>query len=203
MKDSFIILIFFSIGILLGLFLELPEIFLNENIELFTLFVLIFLVGIGVGADLKAWKIIKRFRFKILLLPIATIIGTFLGVLPLIYIFKDINPKELLAISSGFGYYSISSILISQISGKTLGVIALLSNISREIITLIFTPVIVKFFGKLAPISCGGATSMDTTLPIITKSSGKAYAVISIFHGTILTILVPLLIPIILGWGKM
>ena len=70
----------------------------------------------------------------------------------------------------------------------------MLANITREIITLLFTPVIFKFFGSIAPISSGGATSMDTTLPIITKYVGKDYALISIFHGTILTILVPVIV---------
>ena len=78
-----------------------------------------------------------------------------------------------------------------------MGVIALLSNISREIITLLFTPVFARYFGKLAPISSGGATSMDTTLPIITKYIGSDYAIISIFSGVVLTILIPFLITII------
>jgi uncharacterized membrane protein YbjE (DUF340 family) len=78
------------------------------------------------------------------------------------------------------------------------GVIALLANISREIITLLFTPLFVKIFGKLAPISAGGATSMDTTLPIISRFSGHDYAIVSVVHGTILTILVPFLVSFIL-----
>ena len=81
---------------------------------------------------------------------------------------------------------------------ETLGVIALLSNIMRELITLLATPIFLKYFGKLAPIAAGGATSMDTTLPIITKFSGKDYAIIAIFSGTVLTILVPFLVTFIL-----
>jgi len=84
--------------------------------------------------------------------------------------------------------------LIAQISGETLGVIALLSNIIREITTILITPVLARYCGNLAPIASGGATSMDTTLPIITKFTGKEYAMISVFSGIILTILAPLLI---------
>jgi len=55
----------------------------------------------------------------------------------------------------------------------------------------------VKFFGKLSPIASGGATSMDTTLPVIAKFSGREYAVISVFSGVVLTILVPFIITLI------
>ncbi|MBN2521044.1 MAG: lysine exporter LysO family protein, partial [Bacteroidales bacterium] len=65
------------------------------------------------------------------------------------------------------------------------------------IFTFIFTPLLVRYFGRLAPIASGGATSMDTSLPIITKFTGKEYAVISIYNGIVLSILVPVLITFI------
>ncbi|MDD3627449.1 MAG: lysine exporter LysO family protein [bacterium] len=201
MKNSFIILTFFIAGIICGLLLNPPENFPVETISLWILYILILLVGVTVGADLEAFKLIKSMKFKIFLLPAATIIGTFSGVLALSFFLRDISVKELIAVGSGFGYYSISSVIISQITGDKLGVIALLANVFREIITLLLTPLFVKFLGKFAPISSGGATSMDTTLPVISKFCGKEYSVISVFHGTILTILVPVIIPIILGAG--
>jgi len=102
-----------------------------------------------------------------------------------------------MAIGSGFGYYSLSSILISKIRNETLGVIALIANISREIFTLIATPLLVKYLGKIAPIASAGATSMDTTLPVIVKYCGEEYAIISLFSGVALTVLVPVIITVI------
>ncbi|WP_286847453.1 lysine exporter LysO family protein, partial [Proteiniphilum sp. UBA5463] len=78
--------------------------------------------------------------------------------------------------------------------GAELGTIALLSNISREIITLLFAPLLVKYFGKLAPISAGGATTMDTTLPIIARFSGQSFVIVSIFHGFTVDLSVPFLV---------
>ncbi|WP_290396855.1 LysO family transporter, partial [uncultured Duncaniella sp.] len=49
-------------------------------------------------------------------------------------------------------------------------------------------------FGPLAPISSGGATSMDTTLPIITAVSGNKFAVLSVYHGFVVDLSVPLLV---------
>jgi uncharacterized membrane protein YbjE (DUF340 family) len=56
------------------------------------------------------------------------------------------------------------------------------------------------YFGKLAGISSGGATSMDTTLPVITRFSGKEWSIISVFSGIVLTLLVPFLVTFILKY---
>ena len=49
-------------------------------------------------------------------------------------------------------------------------------------------------FGKLAPISVGGATTMDTTLPIITRVSGQSLVIVSIYHGFVVDFTVPFLV---------
>ena len=99
-----------------------------------------------------------------------------------------------LAVGSGFGYYSLSSILITQYRGPELGTIALLANIIREVITLLGAPLMVRYFGPLAPISSGGATTMDTTLPIITRTSGQDFVILSLFHGFLVDFSVPFLV---------
>ncbi|MCK5028170.1 MAG: lysine exporter LysO family protein [Bacteroidales bacterium] len=198
MKGSLIILAFFTGGLLLGMYELLPDQLLNNDYSMYALYILMFLVGIGIGSNKKSLEVIKSVNLKIILVPISVITGTYIGVAVFSLIQDNLSLVESLAIGSGFGYYSLSSILITEISGETLGVIALLSNISREIITLLFTPVFAKYFGKLAPISSGGATSMDTTLPIITKYIGSDYAIISVFSGVVLTILIPFIIAIIL-----
>jgi uncharacterized membrane protein YbjE (DUF340 family) len=198
MKGSLIILAFFVGGLLLGMYELLPEQLLTNDYSMYALYALMFLVGIGIGSNKKSLEVIKSINFKIVLVPISVITGTYIGVAVFSLIQDNLNLVESLAIGSGFGYYSLSSVLITEISGETLGVIALLSNISREIITLLFTPIFAKYFGKLAPISSGGATSMDTTLPVITKYIGSDYAIISVFSGVVLTILIPFIIAIIL-----
>lgn len=198
MKNSLIILLFFISGVILGLFHFLPDVMVNNDFSKYALYVLMFLVGISVGRDKSSWKAIKQYKFKIFLVPVCVIIGSLLGSLLISFLFSDLKIKEAMAVGAGFGYYSLSSIFITEISGYTLGVIALLSNILREIITLLASPLFAKYFGKLAPIASGGATSMDTTLPIIVKSSGKEYAMISVFNGIVLTILVPFFVTIIL-----
>lgn len=198
MKDSFKIISFFIIGVVLGIFCT-PSLFIvSENITAYFLYLLLFLIGINVGSDEKAKEIIKSINIKTVFLPISIIFGTFLGVGIFSFLIPNLKFTEALAVGSGFGYYSLSSILITKISGEALGVIALLSNIMREIITLLASPLLARYFGKLAPIASGGATSMDTTLPIIIKSAGKEYVILAVFSGLILTILVPFFVSFIL-----
>ena len=198
MRISLIIVGSFICGIFGGLFSLIPEFLQNDELSSYVLYGLMFLVGVNIGSDKTGWKIIKKVKFKILLVPLSVIIGTFVGVSVISMFIKEISLRESLAIGSGFGYYSLSSIFISKIAGSVLGVVALLSNILREIATLLMTPLFLKYFGKLAPIAAGGATSMDTTLPVITKFSGIEYAIIAVFSGTILTIIVPFLVTFIL-----
>ncbi|MCK3684433.1 lysine exporter LysO family protein [Maribellus sp. YY47] len=198
MINSLIILAFFSIGVLAGVFNLLPGFIVKNDYSMYALYALMFLVGISIGADRNSWKVIKQMNVKILLVPLGVVVGTLGGAALAGLFLSDLNIKESMAVGAGFGYYSLSSIFITQIHGETLGVIALLSNILREIFTLLATPLLVVYFGELAGIASGGATSMDTTMPVIVKYSGKEWGVIAIFSGVVLTIIVPFLVSFIL-----
>ena len=194
MKGSLIILSFFATGLLVGIFRWLPPHFLNQNISFYVLCGLMFSVGISIGNDPSSIRQFRNINPRILFLPLMTIVGTWLGVLAVSFFIKNRSIADCLAVGSGFGYYSLSSILITQYKGIELGTIALLSNIMREILTLVFAPLMVKYFGNLAPISAGGATTMDTTFPIIVRSSGKDFAIVSIYQGMIVDFTVPFLV---------
>jgi len=198
MKNSLIILAFFALGVILGITGKLPDLMIQNDFSMYALYFLMFLVGIGIGADKSSWSVIRTMKIKIFLVPLGIIIGTFAGTAFVSLFLPELKLKEVLAVGAGFGYYSLSSLFITQLSGETLGVIALLSNILREITTLLATPLLVLYFGKLAGIASGGATSMDTTLPVITRYSGKEWSIISVFSGIVLTMLVPFLVTFIL-----
>lgn len=199
MKGSLSIFLIFCGGIFAGAAGLLPRFLIETDMVLYTLYLLLFLVGIGIGSNTDTWRIIRRINIKIVLVPLSVIVGTLLGAGLFSMFLPQINLREALAIGAGFGYYSLSSIIISQMRGETLGVIALLANLSREVLTLFLAPVMVKYLGKLAPIASGGATSMDTTLPVITRYSGKDYAVIAFFNGVVLSVAVPILVTFILN----
>lgn len=198
MKTSLFIVTFFILGIIIGKQGWLNGI-MDSKLSSYVLYGLMFLVGISMGIDKNAFKLIVKASWKVFFVPLAIIIGSLLGSALISLFLNKISCLDALTVGSGFGYYSLSSIMISEIRGEELGTIALLSNLIREIITLLFTPVLIWTFGTLAPIAAGGATAMDTTLPVITKFSGKEYAAIAVFSGTILTLLVPVLESLLLS----
>lgn len=192
MKGSLIIVGFFILGIVCGLMGWLPS--LDDNLSFLTLCALLFCVGMTVGNNTTLLKSFKRLDPRLMLLPLMTIIGTLAATTVAALGLPHRSLADCLAVGSGFGYYSLSSILITQYHGPDLGTVALLANIIREVITLLGAPLMVRWFGPLAPISSGGATTMDTTLPIITRTSGEEFVILSLFHGFLVDFSVPFLV---------
>ena len=166
---------------------------------MYVLYCLMFTVGLSIGCDKNALNALRTQDLKVILLPIGTIAGTLLGALAVYPLVSDTPMQDVLAIASGFGYYSLSSIILTEYRGAEIGTIALMANITREIITLLAAPLLVTLFGKLAVISSAGATSLDTLLPIVAKFSGKEFVIVSIFHGLILELTVPILVTFLAG----
>jgi len=198
MKGSLTILFCFIVGVLAGLFADLPAWVTESDLTLWVLYALIFFVGIGIGGDATTFSVLKKSNVRIFLIPAAIIVGSLAGAAGASLFLADVSVKDAMAIGSGLGYYSLSSIYITEMRGEVLGTIALLSNILREIFTLLAAPLLVAWFGKTAPIASAGATAMDTTLPIITMNSGKDMAILALFSGVVLTIAVPILVTFIL-----
>lgn len=192
MKGSLIIVGFFILGIVCGLMGWLPS--LDDNLSFLTLCALLFCVGMTVGNNTTLLKSFKRLDPRLMLLPLMTIIGTLAATTVAALGLPHRSLADCLAVGSGFGYYSLSSILITQYRGPDLGTVALLANIIREVITLLGAPLMVRWFGPLAPISSGGATTMDTTLPIITRTSGEEFVILSLFHGFLVDFSLPFLV---------
>lgn len=194
MKGSLIIIAFFIAGVCLGRWCGIMEWVGKEDLTFYVLCVLMFLVGISVGGDRKALQTLKRQQWKIIYVPLGTIVGTLAGVAVVSMLIPGRSLTDCLAVGSGFGYYSLSSIFITEYKGAELGTVALVANIMREIVTLLGASFMVRYFGKLAPISSGGATTMDTTLPVITRFAGKEFVIVSIFHGITVDFCVPFLV---------
>ena len=215
----FIIIGIMLTGMLVGYLLRNKRLLWIHKIITLLIWTLLFLLGIDVGGNeaiikglhtlgleaiiitlaavtgsvLCAWGLWYLYP-RLMFLPVMTILGTLAGCAVAGIFMSQRTSLDCMAVGAGFGYYSLSSIFITEYKGPELGTIALLSNIMREIIALLGAPLLVKYFGKLAPISVGGATTMDTTLPIITRCSGKEFVIISIFHGFVVDFSVPFLV---------
>ena len=193
MKGSLIVVGFFVIGLLGGIEKMVPSWLLDGDVSFVALCGLLLFVGLGIGLNPEMKKEVRSLSPRMALLPVVTIIGSWLGAL-LIWTVLHRTLSDCMAINSGFAYYSLSSIFITKYRGAELGTIALLANIIREMLTLLGAPLMARWFGPLAPISVGGATTMDTTLPILSQTLGQRYIALSIYHGFVVDFTVPFLV---------
>lgn len=193
MKGSLIIVAFFAAGILCGRADVLPQWVSSSTVSMTALCALLLCVGMGIGSNPDMKSEFRSLNPRVALLPLATILGSWAGA-AIAFLVLQRTITDCLAICSGFAYYSLSSIFLTEYRGIELGTIALVANLVREAITLLGTPLLARIFGPLAPISAGGATTMDTTLPIITHTCGQRFTILAIFHGFIVDFSVPFLV---------
>ena len=194
LKGSLVIVGFFVLGLLIALS---GWIRVSEQVSDFSFYALAALmacVGASIGSDPQTLKNFRALNPRLVLLPLCTILGTLVATALVSLLLSHRSLTDCLAVGSGFAYYSLSSIFITEYRGAELGTIALLSNICRELTTLLAAPLLVRWFGRLAPIAAGGATTMDTTLPVIARTSGNDLVVVSLFHGFVVDFSVPFLV---------
>ena len=98
------------------------------------------------------------------------------------------------AIASGLGWYSLSGVMVSEFAGAQLGSITFLSNLMREIFSFFSIPLIAKHLNFPTCIAPAGATSEDTTLPMLIKYTNEETVVLSVINGMICSAAVPILI---------
>ena len=203
MKSNLSLLLALVGGIVVGMSGIAPQWMHDESLPMLVLCALIFQVGIGVGSMDNLTAMFRSLDVKMLFLPLFTITGTLLFTLLAFFFFNHESMFDVMALGSGFGYYSLSSVLIAQLKTAAVGAtaatqlatIALLTNVVRELLSLFSCQVLTRKGGSLAAISTAGIGSMDVCLPSILHASGDQRIVpVAVFHGLILEISIPMLI---------
>lgn len=185
------------LGIIMGLFI--PENFygMTDYMLNIGLCLLLFFVGMDIGKNKDIFKDIKKSGPMFVLVPLGVASGSILGSIILGGVLGyPLNESG--AIGAGFGWYSLSAIIIAPYSSE-LSVLSFLTNVIREILAIMSIPIIAKYIGFAEAIAPSGATAMDTTLPIVSKNTNSETAILSFTTGLILSMLVPILVPFILN----
>ncbi|GLT18270.1 membrane protein [Vibrio zhanjiangensis] len=154
------------------------------------LFLLLFLIGIQLrnsGLSLRQILLNKQGMIIAIIIIFTSIIGGIIAA----YIL-DIGLYQALAMSCGFGWYSLSGILMGDAFGPVFGGASFLIELVRELVALVMIPLIIHSRPSVA-IGYAGATAMDFTLPIIQTTGGVRCVPVAIVSGFILSLLVPLL----------
>lgn len=160
-----------------------------------TLYLVLLTIGFGLAQDRAAWRRFSRLGWRVLLMPLATIMGTLLGVALIAPVIK-LTTFEALSVGAGFGWYSLAGVLLSGLGYSTLGAIAFLSNVLRELLAVASIPWLAKKIDPFLAIAPGGATTMDTTLSLLSRYGTNESVLTALINGIILSTAVPFLVPL-------
>ena len=151
MKSSLVIVSFFIIGTLVGVSGIVPEcVASGTDVGFYALCALMFFVGVSVGGDSSVLGRIRSVSPRLLLLPFVTVAGTLGGVAVAGMLLPNRSLADCLAVGSGFGYYSLSSIFITEYRGaELLAPSPCLQTFHASLLTLLCAPLLVRWFGKV------------------------------------------------------
>ncbi len=204
---TIIILVSVSLGILLGYISMRTWL---TDIETFEsrasivikagLCMLLFFIGIDIGLDETVVPNFKKVGLKVLLIPLAIMIGTFAGSF-ICGLFLPVTMKESFAIGAGFGWYSFAPGVIMDKGYVIAGAISFMHNVMREMFGIVFIPVVAKHVGYVECVGLPGSAAMDVCVPIVERCTSGSIAIYSFVSGVVLSAAVPVLVPIILGGG--
>ncbi len=130
-----------------------------------------------------------------ILLPLLTVMGSLAGGLGAAF-FLGMNAWKGLSVASGFGWYTLSGVLITELGDPLLGSTAFLTNMFRESMAIVIIPFLGRTGFSRSAVGIAGATSMDVTLPLIERAGGPDMVPLSISHGALVSLTVPLLVPL-------
>lgn len=156
----------------------------------YTLIFLLFLIGIQLrnnGMTLKQIVLNRRGMMVAVIVVGSSLVGGVINAFIL-----DLPLNTALAMASGFGWYSLSGILLTESFGPVIGSAAFFNDLGRELIAIMLIPGLVRRSRSTALGLCG-ATSMDFTLPVLQRSGGLEMVPAAIVHGFILSLLVPIM----------
>ena len=154
-----------------------------------SLMLLLFVMGVAFAMDKASFSKIRRTGLKILIVPLAIALGTILGGVASALIL-GINLVATAAVSAGYGWYTLAGPLVGQIFGAKWGALGFAANFLRELFTILTVSLMVRV-DKYAPTASGGATAMDTTLPIILRYCGSDALITAFSSGFILSLIAP------------
>ncbi len=197
MRQALYVLAIFMIGLFLGFIVDVRGLVVTDMLIKILLYILIMLIGIYTINEISGISMVLKSLYTSMVLIITTILGSILGGIVSCIILNSLgHMKMYLAVSLGMGWYTFTGAYLLTID-RYFGLLGFMVNILREIVMFITYPILSKWI-PLEAICIGGATTVDTTLPIITRfSRGGEVTFIAIIHGAILTLLIPIILSLV------
>ncbi|MBR5517294.1 MAG: lysine exporter LysO family protein [Firmicutes bacterium] len=205
MKTTLIILGFVAAGMISG-YLIVPMFFDDLNVfqamssdwMVVGITVLLACVGFNLGLEGKVFSSLKQVGFKALLIPVAAVAGSL--IMGAVYgLVSPLTVGEGIAISAGFGWYTMAPGLMVEAGFVVSGAISFMHNVIRETLGIIIIPLVAKKIGYLEAVSIPGVAAMDVCMPIVERSCRAETVVYSFCTGAFMCLFVPTVVPLALG----
>lgn len=183
-------------GLIAGRFLPTGWLPALDALSTAALCLLLLGIGLDLGHQRTVWAHLREGGLRLALVPLCVAAGTLAGAA----LAAPITGQRLgsaLAVGAGFGWYSLSGVILTRIAGPELGALAFLTNVMRELLAVVLIAPVARHLGHIVAVAPGGATAMDTTLPVVARATGAETAVVSFVSGAVLSSLVPLLVPLL------
>ena len=161
------------------------------------LFRSLLMIGI-IGADLAQIRLSRQWVSPAMLaLPGLVVVGSMLGG-SLVAWLADVPLKAGLALSSGYGWFSLSSVMVAEGLGKAYGTMALSIDLLRELLAFVILYALGRWW-PLVGLAAAGATAMDSSLPIIKQVCSPSVIPMAMVSGFLLTLLAPFMMSLFLA----
>ncbi len=203
-KTSLIIFAMVAAGMLLGYFavprVTDPDAFQTVSAGWLVagLCLLLAFVGFSMGLEGKLKAMLRGAGPGIVLVPLAMVLGSLLAGA----VYAAVSPmtlREGLAISAGFGWYTMAPSVISGAGHAVAGAVAFLHNVLRETLGIILLPFAAAKFGYIEAVTLPGTCAMDVCLPIVERSCNAETLPYSFASGAAACLFSALLVPVIIG----
>lgn len=194
---TFLIMVTIFLGAISGYFIDSSILGFEENLIEPVIYILIFSSGLSIGYDINIKETFNKIGFKIISTPLVSAFGSVIGGFAVGNIL-GFSLAQSGAVASGLGWYSLSAVMISEYDAS-LAAVAFLSNILREILAFVIIPIVAKHIGYIESIGVSGATSMDTTLPAISRYTDEDTTLLAFVSGAIMIVIVPTLVQFFIG----
>lgn len=155
-------------------------------------------IGFSLGLTGEIVEHLKHVGVKVIVIPLLAIAGSLAGG-ALYGCLSSLTVKESMAVSAGFGWYTLAPGIMTEAGHTVAGAVSFLHNVMREVLGIIGVPMFARVFGYLECTAVPGVCAMDICLPIVEKSTRSDIIVYSFMTGLFMCIAVPVLVPLLMG----
>ena len=167
-----------------------PNVLVTDYLFNFALYVLLLVMGLSFAIDKEAVAELKATGARLFVVPVLVILGSILGGLVAGLIFR-LNLYGSMAVTAGYGWYTLTGPLLTQMLGTEWAALGFAANFLRELLTIVTITLLVRDFRDV-PIASGEWDNHGhATLPVIVRYCGSETLITAFSSGFVLSMLAP------------